>query len=163
MFTFISIRAGIVLLCCFATCSPRAICRERSQEKKQASPIATSQPTAVTFHDEQGGNGLIEGRIPFSFHDYKSSDGIALSIFTEKRVSFRDARKAMQAEISKAARIVTRGSKWNRRGQRMGERAVLIRRTKDSYQGEAVIIWTEGRNLHRIESPSLTHALLFEK
>jgi hypothetical protein len=155
---------SILVSCCVAVCAiPGAHGLGTSGQKKPGSPTGISGLPDVTFEDQHGGTGLIDGRIPFSFHDYQSSDGVALSTFIEKRRSSAGAKRALRIETRKAARIIARSPRVNSSGRRVGDRAVLIRSNQGRYKGEAAIIWTDGPTLHRIESPSLRHALLFEK
>ena len=121
------------------------------------------QVTDVTFQDMRGGSGFVDGNVPFSFHDYRSSDGVAVSIMLERRGSSARAKAAMRRRVRSAIQIVARGAKKNTRGGTIGERVVGIFRGEDASKAEPAVLWTEGPDFRYIESPSLKHALLFEK
>lgn len=137
--------------------------------KERSSPPETmnssqreSSKDAVEFEDIEGGRGKTEDGMPFSYHLYKSSDGVGVTTTIENRGSAVRANKALQRKIKKASQIIERGAKLDNKGQRVGERVVAMFALDGPEKEHRAVLWTEGSQFHYIESSSLRHALQFE-
>ena len=118
---------------------------------------------AFEFKDIQGGRGKTEDGIPFSYHLYKSCDGVGVSTTVENRSSVFSALKALQRKVKTASKIIERGPKLDDKGQRTGERVVAMFASNGSEKERAAVLWTEGSDFHYLESSSLRHLIAFEK
>ncbi|MFN2533006.1 MAG: hypothetical protein ABR555_17105 [Pyrinomonadaceae bacterium] len=117
----------------------------------------------LEFKDFQGGRGKTADGIPFSYHLYKSSDGVGVTTTVENHRSPASAQKALQRKIRTAIKMIERGPKLKNKAERIGERAVLTFALPDFHKEQAAVLWTNGQRLYYIESLSLKHALEFEK
>lgn len=113
-------------------------------------------------------DGWACGRVPdgggfFGFTSYTSTYFIKLSF---SRSQFRSPEKANEmfaAAVNEAVRIIDRGPKYDRQGNKVGERTVAILRDPERNTEYASVFWTNGRFLFFVNSRSLTHVLQFEK
>jgi len=139
--------------------------------KERSSPAETiesphqqeSASEAFEFKDIQGGRGKTEDGVPFSYHLYKSSDGVGVSTTVENRISAFSAVKALQRKIKTASKIIERGSRLDVKGQRTGEKVVAMFKSDGSNKERAAVFWTDGSDFHYLESSSLPHLIAFEK
>jgi len=117
------------------------------------------------FKNEVGGNGITEDGHEFSFHTYKSQDGVWLSTYVETCPSPELAKKAFDEKVREASSVIARGPRFDRNGEYLGERVVLKveKKTQAKVEAESFICWTTPSRLHCIESTSLRHALAYEK
>jgi hypothetical protein len=115
------------------------------------------------FKSILSGRGKTKAGDPYSFHIYKSTDGVGISTRSEKRGSRILANREFQKKINKADKIIERGLKLDKNGKQVGERAVLTFTDKGPDKVIARVIWTDGAYFHSIESSSLPHILEFEK
>lgn len=136
--------------------------RSSPPETKSSSQQEPSSE-AIEFEDIQGGRGKTEDGVPFSYHLYKSSDGIRVTTTVENRGSPVRANQALQRKIKKASKIIEQKANLDDKGQRVGERVVAIFPSNGSEKEHSAVLWTEGSHFHYIESSSLGHALKFEK
>ncbi|HLN98462.1 MAG TPA: hypothetical protein VK208_08385 [Pyrinomonadaceae bacterium] len=137
------------------------------QPSSSPEPITSSQQESTKeageFEDVQSGRGKTDEGIQFSYHLYKSSDGVGVATTVENRASPVRANKALQRRIKRAVKIIERGPKLDNNGQRIGERVVAVFAADGSKNEQAAVLWTDGSQFYYIESPSLKHALGFEK
>lgn len=145
------------------SCAPQHPNERSSSSKSLPPPQQEANREAVEFESIQGERGKTEDGIPFSYHLYKSSDGVGVATTVENRESPIRASKALQRKIKKAVKIIERGPKLNEKGQQIGERVVVIFVPNDSYKEQASVLWTDGTQFYYIESSSLRHVLEFEK
>lgn len=138
-----------------------------NQQSSPAESIGSSQQAAsrepVEFEDVQGGRGKTEDGIPFSYHLYKSSDGVGVTTTVEDCGSTFRANRALQRKSKRAVKIIERRPKLDDKGKRVGERVVAMFAPDSSEKENAAVLWTEGSQFHYIESSSLRHALRFEE
>lgn len=135
----------------------------------------TSQPQAENRHQQPSANqaikyeNIVSGRAetadgtPFSFQSYKSADGVPISTRVERRNSAARAEKELLRNMNAAVKILEQGPKLDVSGRKIGKRVVLTTKQEGSTKLQTTVLWTEGSQLHFIESPSLQHALEFEK
>ena len=153
-------RLRTIILILFATVlvcgnEPRAT-QKRSSHPEQAPPVA-----GVEFRLIKAISGKTEDGATFSVNVYRSSDNFAVSSRLDTFTSAASARKELENIVS-TINVLERGSKLSKAGGRRGERIVA------SYKGEAAevynaVLWTNKKELHRIEGTSLQRVLDFEK
>lgn len=133
---------------------------------QQTEPSArglVSECEGTQFKDELGGSGIMTNGRRFSFHLYKSFDGIAVSTRVEHYRSTARARRELKRKVNKAQRVVERGYKIDKNGVRVGSRVAAIFAARTGVEAQATVFWTSGSDLHYIESTSLACVLSFEK
>jgi hypothetical protein len=138
-----------------------------TRDKPQPQVVAThKQPSSDQVNQYQN---VLSGRAetadgtPFSFNLYKSSDGVAISVRVERHSLPAGARNELLRNIRGAIEVLERGPKLDESRKQVGERALLTSKQEESDALQTTVLWTEGSQLHFIESPSLQHALEFEK
>jgi hypothetical protein len=136
---------------------------ERSSSETKNSPQQEPSSEATEFEDIQGGRGKTEDGFPFSYHLYKSSDGVGVSTTVENRGSAVRANQALQQRVKTATKIIEQGANLDDKKHRVGERVVAIFPSDGSGKEHTVVLWTEGSHFHYLESSSLRHVLTFEK
>jgi len=134
-----------------------------------------SQPQATTTHQQPSAaqdtmyENIMSGKAetadgaPFSFQAYKSPDGVPISTRLERRDSPARAEKELLRNIESAVEVLERGPKLDEGGRQIGKRVVLTTNQEGLTKLQTTVLWTDGSQLHFIESPSLQHALEFEK
>jgi hypothetical protein len=122
-----------------------------------------SERESLEFKSILSGKAETSDGSPYSFHLYKSSDGVSISTRFERRGSPARAKGAMRKIIKRAVKVLERESKMDSNGKQVGERAVLMLTSKDSDKVQAVVLWRDGSHLYYIESSSLQHTLEFEE
>ncbi len=113
---------------------------------------------------------LVEGRMKprdgaytVSFGRWQSQDGIVVERLVEGYHSTVQARDAMAKMLRDADTIFEQGYKEDKKGNRIGERAVLSVRPGDQVQLRQHIVWRNGSKLFVIASTSMRHCSAFEK
>ncbi len=86
-----------------------------------------------------------------------------MSVTRESRRSTASARKQLRSKLKEVVTVVEQGPKLGEKGQRIGERVVATFGPAGSQNGQASVFWTDGIQFYSIQSPSLKHALEFEK
>jgi len=99
---------------------------------------------------------------------YESSDGVLVVVVEETYNSPTEASEWLQLSLKNAtnhaAEITERAPVLNARGQRVGERVVVQYASKlPESEGGASVEWTKGMKYDTVYSPSLYHAVEFEK
>jgi hypothetical protein len=118
----------------------------------------------IKFHLEGMGRGkLWDGGGYFGIQSYTSTYFIKLSFFSGQYPSPEKANEAFAETVMSAVKIIDLGHKYNRHGNKVGERAVAILLDPESNEQYASVFWTDGRILCSVDSSSLTHVLQFEK
>lgn len=117
----------------------------------------------LEFKDLQGGRAKTRDGTPFSYHLYKSSDGVGVTTIVENHSSPASAQKALRKKLRTAIKIIERGPRTEDQAKEKGERAVFTFPLPGSNKEQAAVLWTDGQQLYHIESLSLKHALAFEK
>ena len=129
--------------------------------------IKVSQQASIeqveAFRGIVSGSATTANGTSFSFHTYKSSDGVPISTRFERHISSTSAKKEFLRNISTALEVLGRGNKMDEDGRETGERAVITSKPQGSTNLQIIVLWTAGSQLYYIESPSLQHALEFEK
>ncbi len=99
------------------------------------------------------------------FTSYKSYDGVNLNFLHFDFPSHEAANEAFQNTLSEAIKIIEREPLYDRKRENIvGERVVAIFPPSDYLQTEwASVICLDDTKLYRISSPSLRHALVFDK
>lgn len=113
---------------------------------------------AVNFYSGRKSNGA-----DFSAGIYDSTDGVGVSSTVEVYYSAARAKREMKRRIKTATKIIERGNKENQNGKLIGERVVLISPGDTRDSAYVTVLWVDREDLHVIESPSLQHALEFER
>lgn len=153
------------LLIIWSGCGIKRTSPSQDMPKPQTSP-SSQQPSAEQakeFQDVLSGKAETADGTPYSFHLYKSSDGVSVSTRFERRGSPVRAKKELLKNIRSAVEVLERGPKLDESGRQVGERAVLTTKQNGSAKRQTTVLWTDGSELYFIESPSLQYALEFEK
>ena len=137
--------------------------RRSSANANESASLQNAIVESVEFKDLQGGRAKTPEGVPFSYHLYKSSDGIAVTTIIENHSSPASAQRALRNKLRTAIKIIERGPRTETQAEEKGERAVFSFAAPVSRKIQAAVIWTDGQQLYRIESLSLKHALAFEK
>lgn len=94
---------------------------------------------------------------------YVASDGAKLSMSYAHFSSRGDARRALNDELKKAMEIIERGAKVTKKGQRVGDRVLVVLPSSGSSEHVYSLYWTDTKWLYFVNAPSLRHVLEFEK
>lgn len=113
--------------------------------------------------DAMGRGKVLDGDDFFGVQSYTSTYFTKLSFSSVPFRSPEKANEAFTAIVKPAVRIIDRGPKYDRHGSKVGERAVAILRDPETHKEFVSVLWTNGRFLFSIDSPSLTHVLQFEQ
>lgn len=96
----------------------------------------------------------------FGYDRYKASDGQRLD---SKYGEFRtedEATRYFDWSLAKAAQVITKGDKLDRKGNHVGRRAeVSLKPDRSSY----AVMWTHGATFREIYAGDLAHAIALEK
>jgi hypothetical protein len=98
-----------------------------------------------------------------SIHGFKISDGGNLSYYLFIPIASASANDEFERWLAPADFVVVRDVVKNARGEGVGRRAVVFFPNRDAQGEVAAVVWSDGRDLHSIESLSLYDALVFEK
>ncbi len=131
-----------------------------TQEQAAMTKSGTSE---LTFRQISIFDGKTSEGVRFSEQHYKSSDCVPLSSTIIFFSSPGRALDEVQREAQKAAGVIDRGSIFDDKGQRIGERVVMQFVTGGESKTHAKIVSNKGSDFLSIISPSLRHALAFEK
>lgn len=163
MRTIVKIIAAFSVI--WSGCNAAKVSSKQEIPQPQAA-ITHQQPSAEqgqVFQDVVSGKAETVDGTPFSFHSYKSSDGVPVSTRFERRDSPARAKKELLRNIKAAVEVLEREPKLDESGRQIGERAVLTAKQEGSAKLQTTVIWNDGSQLYFVESPSLQHALEFEK
>jgi len=119
--------------------------------------------TPIRFQAESIACGRVIDGGGFSATAYTSSYSVRLSFAHNNYSSKEKANEVFDHCVREAIRVVETTPNLNKRGIPVGRRAVTISYNPETNQSYASVFWTDGRALHFIESPSLLHAIEFEK
>src|ERR1044072_3605552 len=118
----------------------------------------------IRFTLEILGHGVVEdGGGDFAVAGYRSSYFVKLWRSGEVYDTPEKAEQVFQERLKEAVKVLERTPKLGAGGDKVGERAVAIIHNKVRDEQHAYVLWTEGRVLVEIYSPSLMHVLDFEK
>lgn len=134
-----------------------------SQSQPASAYQQSSDRLGRKYEDGVSGRAETTDGIVFSFHSYKSSDGVPISTRVERHGSHARAKRELLEHIRAAIKVLDREPKLDDNGKYVGDRAVLSSKQKESGKLQTTVLWTDDSQLYFIESPSLQHALEFEK
>lgn len=100
---------------------------------------------------------------PISVHTYSVSDGTKVIATYFYYRSPKKANKELNRKLISAIRTITRETKVDQKGNKIGVRAIGIFRSRASDINEYQLLWTDGSDLKMIRGPSLSHVLQLEK
>ncbi len=118
---------------------------------------------SITFESVLNGSMQGKGATSISFQDYKSHDGAILESRIETYPSPNRARAEMKRLLRHSALLVESNSALDGQGRRVGDRAVAEFGKAMPPTRRATVLWTDGRDVHILESSSLRYVLAFEK
>jgi hypothetical protein len=126
---------------------------------------ATSDNLLVTeplrFEPTSAGRAIKKGAEDVSFSDYKAQDGVRVSSREEHYRTRNDAGLAFEGLVKSASCVIERRPMIGGDSRKRTNRIVL--RVGRSSGGDIMTIaWTDGLDLHVLESVSLRHVLEFE-
>jgi hypothetical protein len=104
-----------------------------------------------------------EGGGGFSVSLYRSSYFVHVSFAHYSYASEEKATEAFGESVRDAIQVLDVGPKFNRRGEIVGRRAVVIARNPRTIYPLAVLFWTDGKVIHSVASTSLLHVMQFER
>lgn len=115
----------------------------------------------VRFRSRMAGTTMLANGLTGDFTIVRASDCVEVSSEVEEKGSAVEARNELEKMTREAFRLIERGSKIDRSGQKVGERVLLL----SERGGKAeVVVWFNGDSkLFKIESNSLSHVLAYEK
>ncbi len=116
----------------------------------------------IEFNGVSMADGIILTGGNFASQSYESSYGVRVSFSQEGYSSSERAREAFEEKLKNAVSILERNRKYVY-GLQMGERIVGVFAYSEPKEQVSSIIWLEGSVLYTISSPSLRHALAFER
>lgn len=99
----------------------------------------------------------------FSITSYRSSYFVNLLSVYEAYFSREEANAIFDERLSKAAKVIEVGPKFNREGAVVGRRAIALFYSKELSGPYVEIFWIKGCLLHSIRSTSTMHVREFEK
>jgi hypothetical protein len=119
----------------------------------------------IQFERTAMGSFVIEPNGYGGFTAYESYDGVKLSFSQARFLTHESAKEAFQNILKDAIRIVEREPLYDRKGENIvGERVVAIFPPNEYVETEwASVMCLDETKLYRISSPSLRHALAFDK
>ncbi|HEY0730283.1 MAG TPA: hypothetical protein VGD38_19515 [Pyrinomonadaceae bacterium] len=120
--------------------------------------------TPIQFHVEGLGCGrMLDGDGGFSVRSFTSSYSVRLSFAHFRFKSQEKTDEAFDRHVRDAVRVIETTPKLNEHGEVVGRRALVITFNSEVKQSFASLVWTDGKSLHAIDSPSLIHVIEFEK
>jgi|SRR5580692_1549221 hypothetical protein len=135
--------------------------------------IAEGQPESTSVQTSDSGErkklifkrgisgDVLQGGELLGFTDYEASDGVRLRMLYKNFDDGEQASAMFNSEIGRAVKVLKRGPKRDADGRIVGERAQLFLATPT--EGQAAVLWTNGRRFHEIQSKSLPDILELEK
>jgi hypothetical protein len=94
---------------------------------------------------------------------YEAPDGVKISISGAQFQSPSQAKRELRERLKPAIIILERGPKHDNKGGKVGERVVELFNSKEAGKRDALVLWTDKKNIHEVWSVSLSHALEFER
>lgn len=117
----------------------------------------------VKFQNIMMGELTTEDGVRLGFTTFKASDGVKLTAIDGEFVSAQRAHQEFDKEVAKAAKVIERGKKKDKRGTIVGERAQILVRTKAPDMPTPAVVWTNGSWFREILSTSVPDILELEK
>lgn len=98
-----------------------------------------------------------------SSQSFEATDGVTVTLITERHESTGDAGEALRQKAQAASEIARRGRLLDRKGARVSERVVAHFKEGGEGTEGAMILRTHGTFFYLFESSSLRHLLLLEQ
>ena len=117
----------------------------------------------IRFKETGIGCGRMPGGGGFSVTSYSSSYFVRLWSSSAGYSSAEKANEAFQTQAKDAIEVIEQTPKFDKAGQRVGERALAIFSNQEGDERIVCVFWTDKRLVCSICSPSLMHVLDFEK
>jgi hypothetical protein len=130
---------------------------DKQDEFSAQSATPVSSQNEITFQVSTIGEGPHS-----SSTSYESSDGKLISINAITLASTSKANRRLEEKL-RSAKVIERGPKMSKQGQRVGERILALLPNREGKEEMAACLWTYGPVLWLIQSSSMEHVLLFEK
>ena len=115
----------------------------------------------ISFESKSAVHGVTEDGCEFSSVGWQSSDGVVVFYKIYYCKSPAHAQAVLNKLTKDASKIFEKKSLTKGR-KKIGER-VVASFSEDLIKGPEMILWTEGGEIHMVESTSFSHALMFEK
>ena len=132
-------------------------------------PQAKSQtsPDPIVDSSDFKPNGEADGRAwdgtILGFYSLKNSKGEKVSITEGRFMSAEAARRQIADDLRHPSDILDQGDAKNGAGHVVGERAVVTYAVPVTHEKYTAIVWNNGREFHRVASPSPAIAKTFEE
>jgi hypothetical protein len=120
----------------------------------------------IEFTNTAMGEVTDEDGIWLGFTSFRSSDGIASTIYYRDFGSPAEAQAYLERQIAKAKKLIGRGEKVGTNGQAVGMRAEVLVRSDARKKASPIwssVLWTDGVKFHQIYSLSRENMLDLEK
>lgn len=115
----------------------------------------------ISFAETSAVHGVTEDGCEFSSTGWQSSDGVVVFYKIYYCKSPAHAQEVLN-KLTKDASKIFEKKNLNKGRKKTGER-VVASFTKEPTIKPEMILWTDGGEIHMVESTSFSHALLFEK
>jgi hypothetical protein len=130
----------------------------------QSTPVQeNADKGSIRFENVLNGSMSHKGATSVSFQDYKSEDGLMLESRIETYKSSDAAKLEFQKYVNRAVKVIQTNTKLDYRGRPVGQRAALSFGKTAHAPASAAVLWTDGNDLHILESSSLRNVLAFER
>lgn len=116
----------------------------------------------IRFYEAGIGCGRMPDGHGYSIRGYRSSYFVKLWVEHAGYSSAEKANEVFQRLVKEGIEVIERTPKFDREGQKVGERMVIIS-SPDQNGRYACVLWTDKTILNAICSSSLMHVLEFEK
>jgi hypothetical protein len=113
--------------------------------------------------DMMGHGKMLNGGGGFFIQRYTSTYWIKLWFSSGKYQSPEKANEDFASNARSAVKVIDCGPKYNRHGDKIGQRAVALMLNPETNEQYASVFWTDGPFLRSIDSWSMTHVLQFER
>jgi hypothetical protein len=124
-------------------------------------PAAKAKAQALEFKPTMRGGMRTGYGAHLGFPDFKTSDGIAVTVLYNASSDSAASSSVFEHEIARAAIVISRTPKKDSAGKVVGERAEVLFLYSD--REFHAVLWTWGPSFHEIKSSSLSHVVEMEK
>src|SRR4051812_6546233 len=110
----------------------------------------------------KAGRGMPRDGVSTAFSDWRTSDGISFSRWSEYHDSPESANRELQDTLKKAVKIIKREPLFDLHGRQVGEKVIAIFPSVYSRCGAATLLWIEGSTFRYVRGSSLENIFAIE-
>ena len=136
------------------------------QHSTSGTESVTHQPKAkkaVRFEEIMMGELVTQDGVHLATTTFRASDGVMLTAIDGEFDSAQRAQQEFEKETAKAAQLLERGKKKDKKENVIGERARIVADSSSSNKAIMAVLWTNGLWFHEIRSTSVRDILELEK